>query len=139
MSLTGKQTEFICPIGMAGPSVFGPLKLSTCAAQEPATDDIQPLLGRWMRPDGGYILELGRNETDNGIKAAYYNPRPINVARAELQPSETGNVVFIELRDINYPGSTYTLRYDPTNDRLHGIYYQAVYRQSFTVEFVRLK
>jgi len=34
--------------------------------------------------------------------------------------------VFIELRDVNYPGSTYSLTYEPASDQLKGIYYQAV-------------
>ena len=45
--------------------------------------------------------------------------------------------VFIELRDVNYPGSTYDLTYEPKNDRLHGIYYQAALQQQFEVVFVR--
>jgi hypothetical protein len=47
--------------------------------------------------------------------------------------------VFVELRAPNYPGSTYTLTYDPQQDRLKGIYFQAAQQQSFNVEFVRLK
>ena len=33
--------------------------------------------------------------------------------------------LFIELRDVGYPGSTYTLTYLPAGDRLTGVYYQA--------------
>jgi hypothetical protein len=47
--------------------------------------------------------------------------------------------VFIELRDVNYPGSTYTLAYDPASDELKGIYYQALQQQRFEVFFQRLK
>ena len=47
--------------------------------------------------------------------------------------------VFVELRDVNYPGSTYTLSYEPATDRLKGIYFQAVQQQQFEVEFVRKK
>ena len=39
--------------------------------------------------------------------------------------------VFVELRAPNYPGSTYTLSYDPQQDQLKGIYFQAVERQNF--------
>jgi len=46
---------------------------------------------------------------------------------------------FVELRDVNYPGSTYTLVYQAENDRLYGIYYQAALGQMFEVEFVRAK
>jgi hypothetical protein len=47
--------------------------------------------------------------------------------------------VFIELRDVNYPCSTYFLTYDPASDQLKGIYYQAVENHRFSVDFVRLK
>jgi hypothetical protein len=43
------------------------------------------------------------------------------------------------LRDINYPGSTYNLLYDPTSDRLKGKYFQAVAGQTYEVEFVRVE
>ena len=38
-----------------------------------------------------------------------------------------------------YPGSTYTLTYDPKRDQLQGVYFQATLRQSFDVVFVRMK
>jgi hypothetical protein len=47
--------------------------------------------------------------------------------------------VFIELRDVNYPGSTYQLTWDAEADRLKGTYYQAALRESYDVEFARLK
>ena len=46
---------------------------------------------------------------------------------------------FIELRDVNYPGSTYTLTYDLASDQLKGIYFQAAEQQRFEVAFVRVK
>ena len=46
--------------------------------------------------------------------------------------------VFIELRDANYPGSTYNLTYDPQSDQLQGIYYQAALQQQFEVVFLRM-
>jgi hypothetical protein len=45
--------------------------------------------------------------------------------------------VFVELRDVNYPGSTYTLQYDAASDRLMGTYFQAVAKQTFRIEFAR--
>lgn len=73
------------------------------------------------------------------MNAAYFNPRPINVAKAEaLQGSGTVSI-FIELRDVNYPGSTYNLTYDPANDSLKGIYFQAAIEEAFEVYFVRLQ
>jgi len=45
----------------------------------------------------------------------------------------------VELRDANYPGSTYSLQYDATIDRLKGTCFQAVQRQTFDIEFVRAR
>jgi len=95
------------------------------------------LSGRWLRPDGGYILELSDPAPKGLLKAAYFNPRPINVSRAEWKSQEGRLSVFVELRDVNYPGSTYTLYYDPAVDRLKGIYFQAALQQQFEVEFER--
>jgi hypothetical protein len=99
--------------------------------------DEDRVLGRWVRPDGGYILELMGKGKDGGLKAAYFNPRSINVAWARLTRRDGELIVFVELRDVNYPGSTYTLRYDPKSDRLKGTYFQAVEGRTFTVEFSR--
>ena len=99
--------------------------------------DVQRLAGRWLRPDGGYILQLSGPGPNGQLQAAYFNPKPINVARAEWRQTKVGLGVFVELRDVNYPGSTYTLHYDPVADQLKGIYFQAVMRQQFEVEFVR--
>ena len=73
------------------------------------------------------------------LKAAYFNPRPINVAKAEWRSVDDPIQVFVELWDVNYPGSTYTLIYDPEQDRLNGYYYQAVQKVTFDVVFIRKK
>ena len=97
------------------------------------------LQGQWRRPDGGYILSIN-NIADSGVmEAAYFNPNPIHVAKAEASQNDPVTRVFIELRDVNYPGSTYTLRYEPSTDQLKGIYYQAVERQNFEVVFERIQ
>jgi len=99
----------------------------------------QKLIGRWQRPDGGYVLEI-KSIADNGaMDAGYFNPKSIRVAKAEVTREGDATKVFIELRDVNYPGSTYTLTYDPASDQLKGVYYQAVEKQRFPVAFVRVK
>lgn len=96
------------------------------------------LPGKWLRPDGGYILEIRSVAPDGRMDAAYLNPRPINVAKAEASQADGSVKVFIELRDVNYPGSTYTLTYDPAKDECRGDYLQAAIRQSFDVTFIRM-
>ena len=101
--------------------------------------DSKRLIGHWERPDGGYILEINEIVKDGVLKAAYYNPRPINVARAEFSRKDNALMVFIELRDVNYPGSKYNLKYDPVSDKLIGTYFQAVQGETYDVEFSRSK
>ena len=104
-----------------------------------ANDGFDKLNGRWLRPDGGYILEIRAVDASGKIDAAYFNPKPINVAKAEATRDGSAVKVFVELRAPNYPGSTYTLSYDPQQDQLKGNYFQAVEQQNFNVYFVRMK
>jgi uncharacterized protein (DUF2147 family) len=109
------------------------------ATVEKAKADFGKLKGRWVRTDGGYILSVKDVDTGGKMDAAYYNPRPINVSKAQATWEEAALKVFVELRDAGYPGSTYTLIYDPKTDRLGGVYYQAAVGQRFDVIFVRSK
>jgi uncharacterized protein (DUF2147 family) len=106
---------------------------------EKANTDFGKLKGRWLRPDGGYILSVKDVDPSGKMDAAYYNPKPINVSKAQAMQEGASLKVFIELRDAGYPGSTYTLVYDPKTDRLGGVYYQAAMGQRFDVFFVRSK
>jgi hypothetical protein len=85
------------------------------------------------------VIEIRSAQPNGVLDASYFNPRPIHVSRAEWRGEKGRLQVFIELRDTNYPGSTYTVRYVSEQDRLVGEYFQAVHRQTFNVEFVRQK
>jgi hypothetical protein len=111
---------------------------SPAAATMPKVD-LQQLVGEWVRPDGGYVLSIRRIAPDGRAEAAYLNPRPINVSRAEASAAGDTAKLFIELRDAGYPGSTYELVYDPRSDLLAGVYFQAAVGQRFDVVFVRKK
>jgi hypothetical protein len=108
------------------------------AGLKPANPEFQQLKGKWLRPDGGYVIEVRSIDDRGKVDAAYFNPKPIHVARAEASLNGALTKLFIELRDVNYPGSTYTLAYNPAADQLAGIYYQALQQQSFEVVFVRM-
>jgi hypothetical protein len=99
--------------------------------------DLQRLVGDWVRPDGGYVLSIRRIAPGGRVEAAYLNPRPINVSRAEASAAGEAAKLFIELRDAGYPGSTYELIYDSRSDRLAGAYFQAALGQRFDVVFLR--
>ena len=99
--------------------------------------DYRPLNGRWQRTDAPYVIEIRSVAPDGSMRAAYYNPRPINVHRAHASTVKGYVKTEIELRDSGYPGSTYTLLFEPEKDVLMGIYYQAVSGQTYEVVFIR--
>ncbi len=101
--------------------------------------NFQTLNGRWLRLDGGYILEIRSVHPSGKIDGVYLNPKPINIAKAEATRDGSELNVFIELRAPNYPGSTYTLTYESQQDELRGTYFQALRQQNFHVLFVRMK
>ncbi len=96
------------------------------------------VLGRWLRPDGNYVIQINSIDKNNQIDAQYFNPKPIKIARAELI-ADNNLRIFIEFDDEGYKGSSYDLIYDPVNDALTGKYFQATYGQTYQIGFVRLK
>jgi hypothetical protein len=104
----------------------------------PATAPVpEKLVGKWQRTDGDYALDVRRVWPDGRAEVAYANPGPINVSRAEVKEDAGRVVLVVELRDVNYPGSTYTLAYEPGQDALMGTYYQPALGQTYEVEFRR--
>jgi hypothetical protein len=111
---------------------------NTPASSTVAAPALEKLKGRWLRPDGGYVIDVKSvDEATGKLDAGYFNPRSIHVSRAEASRNAGTVKVFLELRDVNYPGSNYTLAYDPATDQLKGIYYQAALGQQFEVYFER--
>ena len=103
------------------------------------TTDENLLVGDWVRTDASYLVKIIKVNQDRTLEAQYFNPNPINVGKANWEESYGNFKIVIELRDINYPGSTYTLNYLPDRDILAGEYYQAVEGLTFYVEFARNK
>ena len=97
------------------------------------------LPGRWVRPDGGYVINIRRVDRSGKLEASYANPNPLPFARAEATRDGSTIRLFFELRAGGYNGSTYTLTYDPASDTLKGVYFQAVAQQKFDIFFTRYK
>jgi len=99
--------------------------------------DEQRLIGRWVRPDGGYAIDVRSVQAGGNLDVAYFNPNPIHVSRTEWRKEGDILTVFVELNDKNYPGATYKLRYYPDSEQLAGTYTQPLVQQTFDVYFVR--
>ncbi|HEY3385676.1 MAG TPA: hypothetical protein VGK46_04140 [Saprospiraceae bacterium] len=109
------------------------------AKQITENPNLDHLVGRWLRPDGGYILEIRHIGQDGKLDIGYYNPNPIKIGRAAWAEKDGKYYIMVELQDINYPGSTYGLEYILSQDKFAGTYYQAVEKNTYDVEFVREK
>jgi len=122
-----------------------PLESTTSSTQTPVTTNVKAgkdqLAGRWARTDsdGAYVIEIKSAAADGKLDASYFNPNPIKVGHAEWQNKNGKLAVVVELRDVNYPGSPYTLNFIPSENRMTGNYYQAVEGTNFDVEFVRAR
>ena len=102
--------------------------------EDPAT-----LVGTWERTDYPYLIEVSSFHDDGSLDATYLNPNPINVGTAKWEVYENELYMYVEMQDVNYPGSNYTLVYDETTKLLSGTYFQAVSKESFTVSFKKTK
>ena len=119
----------------------GPPTPQTNAASSATTvsPELAKLVGKWERPDGGYVLEIKGVDSSGKAEVAYYNPNPINVSRAAAWRDKGATKLVVELRDVGYPGCTYTLEHNPQSDQLFGQYFQAAQQQTYEVVFFRVK
>ena len=67
----GTDAPLASPTGPGGQSV---------ATAITATASWQSLRGRWLRPDGGYLLDIRDVDASGKIEAVYRNPNPIHIA-----------------------------------------------------------
>ncbi|MGB8426781.1 MAG: hypothetical protein WCD88_13430 [Desulfobacterales bacterium] len=123
----------------SGAPAVGTMPAASQTGAENRSRDFHALIGRWRRPDGGYVIEIRGIDAAGKMDVGYFNPRPINVARATAAKDAETLKVFIELQDVGYPGATYTLAYDPGQNVLKGLYYQPAAGQTFDVVFVPLQ
>ncbi|MHC1778015.1 MAG: hypothetical protein AB9834_21620 [Lentimicrobium sp.] len=124
---------------IAGAGVKNAIDAASGNASDTVSYDQNHLVGDWERTDGEYTLRIYSASADGKLDATYFNPESIHVARAEWSAKDGYYIVVVELQDVNYPGSTYTLAYTPDGDRLTGNYFQAVEKVNYEVGFARKK
>ena len=125
------------PKDSAAPAAAAPAAPAASAPNAGVPEPVRKALGKWLRSDGGYVLELRNAELSGVMQAGYFNPKSINVSRAIWMQGGTGFQFVVELNDVGYPGATYVLSHDAQSDRLVGKYNQPAMQQSFDIEFVR--
>jgi hypothetical protein len=101
--------------------------------------DKNKIVGIWTRTDAPYNLKITEFSDDGSMKAEYFNPKSIHVAKATWATVNGAINIYVELRDENYPGSNYTLFYLADRDLLAGKYFQAVEGVTYDVGFMRAK
>ena len=121
----------------AAPSAAATPAAPTAAVAAEAPAEVRKMLGRWLRSDGTYVLELRSADRSGVVQAGYFNPKSINVSRAIWMRSAEGLQVVVELNDVGYPGATYVLSHDVKSDTLVGKYNQPQMGQTFDIDFVR--
>jgi hypothetical protein len=103
-----------------------------------ASIDPQRLVGKWLRADSDYTIDVAGVGSDGRLDAQYLNPNPIHVGRAAWKLDGGTLKIAVELQDRGYPGSFYTLAYDPGADSLSGVYHHLGLNQEFEVVFSRI-
>jgi hypothetical protein len=87
-----------------------------------ADSGFEKLKGRWVRPDGGYVLEIRAVDSRGAIDAAYLNPRPTVAAGADFSPQETAHLAHgaipftATFEDPRFPGMRF-----PTTRPIEGV------------------
>lgn len=116
-----------------------PMLLAIFSAQASSSqDDLDLLLGGWIRSDGGYVLEIKEVEENGTLQAAYFNPNPVHISKAQVS-EQSGQVhLVVVLQDEGYPGSYYTLTYNRQADRLIGVYHHLGINKDFEIFFTRV-
>lgn len=111
---------------------------TTQSASTQSKAEFEKLKGKWLRPDGGYVLQIKAFDETGKAEASYFNPNPIKISKAQASREDGAIKLFVELRDMGYPGCTYKLTYDAQTDQLKGVYYQAALQESYDIFFQRM-
>ena len=126
-----------------GGETSSPAATSNATAAAPTNPqpkaEFQPLIGKWLRTDSDYLIEIRSVDAEGKLAAAYYNPQPIHVAQARAFSEGDKVKVVIELRDVGYPGCVYHLNFDKAQDQLTGTYFQAAMNETYQIAFLRAK
>jgi len=103
----------VAPAQAQRPSA-APVSPAAAASGPQAAFGVLP--GRWVRPDGGYVISIKAVDAGGKLDASYANPSPLPFYTAKVTRDGDALTLFFELRVGGYNGSTYTFRYDAASD-----------------------
>jgi hypothetical protein len=140
-ALAPERARFGSKVGpwfvLVGIAAGAGLLIALAASSGPSEADFQRLTGKWRRHGEQYVIEIRSVAADGQVEAAYFNPRPINVAEARATRQDGAIHLHVEMRDTGYEGSTYELAFDSSQDVLRGTYHPSG-REPFKVVFDRV-
>jgi hypothetical protein len=138
VGLACRGREAPAPPASAASTVTPPSAPATAPPPASAAPTADKLIGRWVRSDANYTIEIAGVAPDGKLDARYLNPNAIHVSRAEAVVAHEKLNLLLELQDRNYPGNYYVLTYDPGSDSLSGVYNHLGQNQQFEVVFSRI-
>lgn len=97
------------------------------------------LVGEWTRTDAPYQLKITGLGDEGNLSVEYFNPKAIHIGKSGWKDTAGTIKVYIEMQDVNYPGSRYSLLFVPGKNLLTGTYFQAVEGETYEVDFIRTK
>lgn len=98
----------------------------------------EKLIGKWLRNEGSYTLEIKAVNEDGTLDVAYFNPKSVELGRTEWMMYKNKLHVLVELKGP-YVLSNYQLVYDEETKRLHGTFFQAVEQETYSIYFEKAK
>lgn len=138
--ITTSLLAFILLLSGCGDKPSAPASSEPTQAAAPAPQqDPNDLLGRWMRTDGNYAIEISSLMSEGKMIAKYFNPNPIKCDKTTYSSENDQLSVHIQLNDTNYPKCTYDLTYREDNKILLGKYFQAQTGQTYDVVFQKVQ
>jgi hypothetical protein len=98
----------------------------------------EKLIGKWLRNDGVYSLEIKSVNENGTLDIAYFNPNSIELGRTEWMMYKGKLHVLVELKGP-YILSNYQLVYDEETKRLVGTFFQAIEQETYSIYFEKAK
>ena len=65
--------------------------------------DFTKIIGKWVRPDGGYTIHVEDIKPDGSVNAGYFNPGEIDISEATVSKWKGLTKLYVKLQGKGYP------------------------------------